>query len=86
MNILAAFCPALLEEYQRPRFVFQVRIEPELRDDAISPPRWRRAMIHGSVVASFYVEDFSTERLKRLTQQEVQAHYRGVQQFTRSRR
>lgn len=42
----------------------------------------RRAMIHGSVVASFAVEDFSIERLKRLTRAEVQARYREFQHIT----
>ena len=42
----------------------------------------RRAMIHGSVVASFCVEDFSIERLKRLTRAEVQARYREFQHIT----
>jgi len=33
----------------------------------------RRAMLHGSVVASFGVEAFSTERLERLTRDEIAA-------------
>lgn len=35
-----------------------------------------RALIHGSVVASFTVEDFSVNRLKDVTPQDVQRRYR----------
>jgi len=47
-----------------------------------SPLQLRRAMIHGSVVASFCVEDFSTERLQRLSRADILARYREFQQFT----
>ncbi len=35
----------------------------------------RKAIIYGSVVASFNAEDFSLERLKRLTTQEIEERY-----------
>jgi cytidine kinase len=35
----------------------------------------RRAMIYGSVLASFCVEAFSMERLRRLTQEEIRERY-----------
>jgi sugar/nucleoside kinase (ribokinase family) len=35
----------------------------------------RRAIVYGSVIASFTVEDFSLDRLKRLTRSEVDARY-----------
>jgi hypothetical protein len=36
----------------------------------------RRAIVYGSVIASFTVEDFSLNRLKRLTRAEIDARYR----------
>jgi sugar/nucleoside kinase (ribokinase family) len=38
----------------------------------IDRPTMRRAMVYGSVIASFTVEDFSLNRLKRLTLDEVE--------------
>jgi sugar/nucleoside kinase (ribokinase family) len=35
----------------------------------------RRAMIYGSVLASFNVEEFSLERLRRLTKEEIEKRY-----------
>ena len=35
----------------------------------------RRAMIYGSVLASFNVEAFSMERLRSLTKEEIQERY-----------
>jgi hypothetical protein len=35
----------------------------------------RRAMIYGSVLASFNVEAFSMERLRRLTKEEIHERY-----------
>ena len=37
--------------------------------DATDPTALRRAMVRGAAMASFTVEDFSLERLKRLTDQ-----------------
>ncbi len=39
----------------------------------------RRAMVYGSVMASFTVEDFSLERLKRLTPGEIEDRYAAFQ-------
>ena len=39
--------------------------------DLNDPMVWRRAIVHGSVVASFVVEDFSMERTKTLTLDEI---------------
>lgn len=39
----------------------------------------RKAIIHGSIVASFTVEEFSLERLKRLTREEIDSRYREFQ-------
>jgi sugar/nucleoside kinase (ribokinase family) len=42
----------------------------------------RRAMIFGSVMGSFCVEDFGTRRLERLTFDEIQDRYRALKQLT----
>jgi sugar/nucleoside kinase (ribokinase family) len=42
----------------------------------------KRAIIHGSVVASFTVEDFGVERLRTLTMQDIMARYREFKDFT----
>lgn len=42
----------------------------------------RRAMIFGSVMASFNVEEFGTERVQRLTQDEINARFRTFKQMT----
>jgi len=39
----------------------------------------RRAMVFGAVMASFAVEDFSLERLKRLARREIEQRYTAVQ-------
>lgn len=48
----------------------------------VSPSLIKRAMVHGSVVASFAVEDFSINRLASLSQKEIVARYREFQEFT----
>jgi sugar/nucleoside kinase (ribokinase family) len=42
----------------------------------------RQALVFGSVMASFNVEDFSLERLKRLEYQEIETRYRSFRQLT----
>jgi sugar/nucleoside kinase (ribokinase family) len=44
--------------------------EPELSEEAI-----RRAVVYGSVVASFAVESFSCDRLRSLSVEEIRARY-----------
>lgn len=44
--------------------------------------RLRRAVIHGSAVASFTVERFSVERLRDLTRAEVEQRYREFRRLT----
>ncbi|HEV8672539.1 MAG TPA: PfkB family carbohydrate kinase [Methylomirabilota bacterium] len=43
----------------------------------------RRAIVYGSVMASFTVEDFSLNRLLRLTSEEIEARYRTFQEMMR---
>lgn len=42
----------------------------------------RRAMIFGSVMASFNVEEFGTERVRRLTHDEINQRFREFKRFT----
>jgi sugar/nucleoside kinase (ribokinase family) len=42
----------------------------------------RRAMIFGSVMASFNVEEFGTDRIRRLTQGEINDRFRAFKQMT----
>ena len=42
----------------------------------------RRAMIFGSVMASFNVEEFGTERVQRLTQAEINERFRAFKRMT----
>jgi sugar/nucleoside kinase (ribokinase family) len=47
-------------------------------DDA----EFRRAMIFGSVLGSYCVEDYGTRRIERLTLDEIHARYRALRQMT----
>lgn len=58
-------------------FIGALAHEPELSLDA-----FRRAIVHGSVIASFSVEDFSVNRLRSLTQQEINARFHDFRAFT----
>ena len=49
----------------------------QIDDDAM-----RRAMIFGSVMASFNVEEFGTERVERLTHAEINERFRAFKQMT----
>jgi sugar/nucleoside kinase (ribokinase family) len=42
----------------------------------------RRAMIFGSVMASFNVEEFGTERVQRLTHEEINERFKTFKQMT----
>ena len=42
----------------------------------------RRAMIYGSVMASFNVEEFGTERVQRLTHDEINGRFRAFKRMT----
>jgi sugar/nucleoside kinase (ribokinase family) len=41
----------------------------------------RRAIVYGSVIASFTVEDFSLDRLKRLARAEIDARYKAFREM-----
>jgi sugar/nucleoside kinase (ribokinase family) len=51
--------------------------------DRVDDATLRRAVVYGSVMASFTVEDFSLGRLTRLTQPEVEARFRAFQEMMR---
>ena len=42
----------------------------------------RRAMFYGSVMASFCVEDYSLDRLRNLTEGEIEGRYRAFRDLT----
>ena len=52
------------------------------RVGTIDGPTLRRAVIHGSVVASFAVADFSVGRLKTMTPEDIRQRYDEFRQFT----
>jgi sugar/nucleoside kinase (ribokinase family) len=49
----------------------------------LSEASMRQAMIFGSVMASFDVEDFSLDRLSRLTQEEIRKRFSAFSKLTR---
>ena len=52
------------------------------RQRKITARELHRALIHGSVIASFTVEDFSVDRLKSVTFPDVQKRYQEFASFT----
>jgi sugar/nucleoside kinase (ribokinase family) len=53
------------------------------RGGTIDGPSLRRAIVYGSVMASFTVEDFSLNRLVRLEAREIDERYRAFQEMMR---
>ena len=58
-------------------FMGYLASQPDLDEGAM-----RRAMIFGSVMASFNVEEFGTERVDRLTEEEINDRFRKFKQMT----
>jgi hypothetical protein len=56
------------------------------RAGAVDGAALRRAIVYGSVLASFAVEDFSLNRLARLDEKEIEARYRTFQEMMRLER
>jgi sugar/nucleoside kinase (ribokinase family) len=52
-------------------------------DEAFSDELLRRAMAHGTALASFNVEEFGTERIERLTGEEITARVEELSEITR---
>src|SRR2546421_2149773 len=50
--------------------------------DTLDEATMRRAMIYGSVMASFNVEEFGTERVQRLTHEEINERFRAFKRMT----
>jgi sugar/nucleoside kinase (ribokinase family) len=50
--------------------------------EALDEAAMRRAMIFGSVMASFNVEEFGTQRVQRLTHEEINERFRAFKRFT----
>jgi sugar/nucleoside kinase (ribokinase family) len=53
------------------------------REGTVDPAGIRRAIVHGAVMASFTVEDFSLERLRRLDPEDIARRYEAFQQMVR---
>jgi ribokinase len=51
------------------------------KTEDLSKENFRRAIIVGSVMASFNVEDFSLDRLKRLTRREIAERFAAIKHF-----
>ncbi|MGA9874697.1 MAG: PfkB family carbohydrate kinase [Solirubrobacteraceae bacterium] len=51
-------------------------------DEQLSDELLRRAMAHGTALASFNVEEFGTERVERLTGEEINARVEELREFT----
>jgi sugar/nucleoside kinase (ribokinase family) len=58
-------------------FMGYLASQVEITEDTL-----RRAMIYGSVMASFNVEEFGTERVDRLTHDEINARFREFKRIT----
>ena len=52
------------------------------RQEELSDELLRRAMAHATVLASFNVEEFGTERIERLTREEIDARLRELRAIT----
>jgi sugar/nucleoside kinase (ribokinase family) len=52
------------------------------REQGLSEPMLRRAMTYGSVMASFNVEEFGTERVRRLTIEEINERFAEFKHMT----
>ena len=50
--------------------------------DAVDEATMRRAIIFGSVMASFNVEEFGTERVRRLTHEEINRRFNEFKEMT----
>lgn len=50
--------------------------------DDVSEPNLRKAVVYGSTIASFNVEDFSLNRLRALTRGEIEERYREFQRIS----
>lgn len=58
-------------------FMGYLASQPEINEEAM-----RRAMIYGSVMASFNVEKFGTERVDELTHEEINERFADFKRFT----
>jgi sugar/nucleoside kinase (ribokinase family) len=53
------------------------------QQDDSSPLTFRKALVYGTVIASFLVERFSVDRLKDLSQDEIDQRYQRLAEITR---
>lgn len=53
------------------------------KHDDLSPATFRKALVFGTVMASFAVEEFSVDRLRKLSEDEIQSRYQKLIAITR---
>jgi sugar/nucleoside kinase (ribokinase family) len=53
------------------------------REGRLDSKTFRRAVVYGSVIASYNVEDFSLDRLKKLSQEEISGRYKEFEKICR---
>ncbi len=58
-------------------FMGYLASQTEINDETL-----RRAMVYGTIMASFNVEEFGTERVDRLTQEKINERFRKFKQIT----
>ena len=58
------------------------RAEPGAADGEVTSRSLRRAIVYGTVVASFTVEDFGLNRLRNLERSEIDARFRQFMAIT----
>ena len=58
-------------------FMGYLASQTEITDETL-----RRAMVYGTIMASFNVEEFGTERVDRLTQEEINERFKKFKQIT----
>jgi len=51
-------------------------------DGELTDAGLRRAAVYGSVLASFNIEDFGSERIQRLTHEEIESRFHGFRRLT----
>jgi len=88
---------ALDDLFALPAFPLRTVVDPTGAGDAFAggflgyvgsrldhwPPDWRKAAVVGSVLASFQVESFSLDRIRRLTRREIRERYVAFERLTK---
>ncbi len=57
-------------------------LDRHLADEGITDHLFRRAAVYGSVIASYAIEEFGSERLQRLTMDEIEVRFADFKRMT----